>query len=476
MTKRKKRNAVTLAFLLLALAALIGFYYWYSNSKKASEEAEDAEATINLVTADVTQINSLHYVRGDADLTLVKNEDTWISEAEPKRPMNQDYVQKMADTIAGIAAKRIIMEKPDHLADYGLEEPSAYLQATLADGSTITLQIGNVAGDLEGYYGLVNEDGIVYLLSSDTGVALKYDDTQMTEVAKGPAIAAENINHIKIEKREGEDYELKYSENGELDNSGSDLYDWEILKPYGEGYSADTTKVQEVLSGYASFSYLACVNYNTEDLKQYGLDDPTASIYVEYKVGEDPSEYKLEVGNSDEEGNYYVRVDESKAVYTMSEDTIDQMLTIDVFSLLNPYILIPAIDHVDRIEMKTGSATTVMNIKYAETTDKDGKKVSTGTYYLNDKKVEETDFKTLYNDMISLTYDKEISKEVTTEGTEPYATFSYHIFGEKEKTVTAAFLPYDDSFYIVEKDDGTHFFADKRAVDHIVAEVNSFTK
>ena len=498
MAKRKKRNAITIVSLLLALAALIGVYVWFGNYKTASDNAEVTDSTIDLVAVDTTQISSLHYVKDDADLTLVRKEGAWISEEDPERPMNQDYVQKMEDAIADIKAERIIMEKPDNLADYGLKEPTAYLQATMADGTAVTVQIGAVAGDNDGYYGLVNDDGIVYLLPSDTGVALKYNDTQMTAVAKDPSITAANINHISIENRDGEDYELKNTDDNKLDNSGSNLYSWEILKPYGEGYTADSTKITDVQSNYTSFSYQSCVDYKGEELSKYGLEDPVAIIALKYtverteklekaetdpdtgeeiteKTYQDPYEYKVYVGNLDEEGNYYVRVDGSNSVYTIAADTIDKMIKIDVFSLMNPYVLIPAIDNVDQIVMKCGETTDTMDIKYTTSTNDNGEDESVATYYYNDKKVDETAFKSLYQSMVSITYDNEITQDVKEESVTPYMTISYHIVGDNEQTVTASFLPYNDSFYIIKKADGAHFFADKRAVDSMVTEVSSFT-
>ena len=497
MAKRKKRNAITLVSLLLALAALIGVYVWYSN-KPAKDNSDTATSTIDLATVDTTKLSSLHYIKDDADITLVQKDDSWISQDEPDRPINQDYVKAILTAINDIKADRVIMEKPDNLADYGLAEPVASLQATMTDGTTVTVKIGNATSDSKGYYGMVNDDGKVYLLPVEMGSALQYNNTQMTAVITGPEITAANISHITITNRDGQDFDLNYIDDKSLDNTGNNLYSWNIIKPYGKGYTADSTKVSDLQSNYTTFTYTSCVDYKGEDLSKYGLDDPAASIYVGYyttttealptpetdpttgesiteKTTYDNHDYKVFVGNKDADGNYYVRIDGSNAVYTISADSIDKMLQVDAFSILNPYVLIPNIDTVDKIVFDIAGTTYTMDIKRTAQKNSDGTDETVATYYYNGNEVKEDSFKSLYQQMISAQYDTEIKDTVSTDGVAPYMSMSFHIFGDNERTISASFLPYNDSFYIVQKDGETRFFVDKKKIDAIAAAVSQFT-
>ena len=499
MAKRKKRNALTLASLLLALIVLIGIYYWYMGYK-AAQEAKENETTpsIDLVTIDTTQVSTLHVVMKDADLTLKLQGEEWISEAEPDRPINQDRVKTMLSAIDDINADRIIMEQPENLADYGLEEPAAFVTATLQDGSSVTVKIGNEAGDSDGYYGLVNEDGIVYLLPISLGTPFQYTLTQMTAVAEGPEITAENINHILVDNREGEDYELKYIDDAKLDNSGSSLYTWEILKPYGEGYTADSSKVSEIQANYTAFTYSECVDYKGTDLSKYGLDNPAATINVDYyitrteqletpetdpetgdeiteKTYNDPYEYKLYIGDKTEDEYYYVRAEGSPSIYTMSAANVEKMLTMDTFSILNPFVLIPNIESVDKIVCSIQGTEYTLEIKRSTAKNEDGEDETTAAYYYNSKEAEEDVFKELYQKLISPTYDAENKGDIKAKAVEPIMTISFHIFGEDERTVTASYLPYDESFYSVLKNDEIRFLIDRRKIDEISTAISVFT-
>lgn len=497
MAKRKKRNAITLVSLLLALAALIGVYYWYSN-RPVKEDTQDIPTTIDLATIDTTQISTLHYVKGDANLTLVQQDDTWVSKDEPGRPINQDYVKAILNAINDIKADRKIMDNPENLADYGLAEPAASLEVTRKDGTTVTIKIGSKAGNSLGYYGMVNDDGTVYLLPIEMGTALQYDNIQMTAVEKAPAITAANITYIGITNRDGENYELKYDDSGVLDNTGNNLASWLILKPYGEGYTADSSKIEEIQPNYTTFNYIKCVDYTGKNLSLYGLDNPAATIDIGYfvprtetlatpetdpqtgqevteKTINDPYEYKVYVGSKDEDGNYYVMVDGSSLVYTINAGTIDKMLTIDAFSLLNHFICIPNIINVDNVVFDIEGTKYTMDIKHTTQRNADGNDESVITGYYNGKEAELEAFKALYTTMVSARFDAEIKDEVKTDGVTPYLTMSFHIFGANEQTITASFLPYNDSFFIVKKSDGARFFADKRKIEDMAAAVSSFT-
>lgn len=498
MAKRKKRNAVTLVLLLLALAVLSGVYLWYTDKTKDKEEQEETPA-IDLVTIDTTQISNMHYVRKDADIILEKQEDIWVSKEEPGRPINQDYVKAMLNAIKDVKADRTIAENPENLADFGLEEPLSLLEIALKDGKTVTIKVGIEVTNSQGYYGLVNNDGVVYQLPKVLGLALQYDNTQMTAISESPDIDSNNITYISITNKNGIDYEIKKDAEKLYNNSGNNIYPWRIIKPYGEGYTADEAKVQEIQPYYTNLNFFACIDYKGDNLSMYGLDAPAATIQVGYfvtrtekldkpvmdpetkklvseKTVNDPHEYKLYIGNKDEEGNYYVRLDGSDSVYTFEGERVDKMLNIDAFNLLNRYALLPNIVDVDRIQAEVNGTTYTMEIKQRTEKDDKGKETTVSTYYFNGKEVEDKAFKTnLYQTMISSQYDAEIKDEVNLEGVQPVLTMSFHLIGEGEGTVSAKYYTYDDSFNIIQRPDGTSFFADKRRVDAIIQAITSFT-
>lgn len=497
MAKRKKRNAITLVSLLLALAALIGIYFWYTN-RPADDETDEIPETIDLATVDTEQISSIHYVRGDADLILILKDDKWISREEPERPINQDNVKAILYATDVIKADRIINENPDNLAEYGLADPAAILEITQNDNTVVELRIGSVAGNSLGYYGLVNDDGIVYLLPIEIGTSLQYNNAQMTAIEKAPSILPANIISISVTNRDGEDYELRYNDTDELDNAGSRMFNWKLLKPYGDGYSADYSKIQNILNNYTTYNYIRNVDYTGKNDAEYGLDDPAHTVEVGFTTTttelldkpEVDSEtgalitekqvtvtdtYKIYVGNQDDDGNYYVRVDGNLSVYTLSETTIEKMLKINAFSMMNGFVCIPNIDTVDHAVLNIEGTEYNLDIKRTTEKKDDGTEETVVTYYYNNQEADTDAFKKLYQTVVSATYDAEAKEEVQTDGLTPYMTMSFHIFGDQEKTVSASFLPYNESFFIVQKGDTVRFLVDKRKIEDIAKAVTTFT-
>ncbi len=496
MAKRKKRNSVTLISLLLVLVALIGVYVWYSNREaKPEDDSETKTDSIELAKIeDTSKLTSLHYRTKDTEMTLIKEGEVWKLETEPERPINQDKVSGLIGLISDITAKRLVTEKPDNLAEYGLAEPTGYLQGTLSDGTTVTLEIGTMVPSKDGYYANVNEDDKVYLLATNYGSGFKYTITGITAVAEAPSITADTIYHIAIDNREGDDFEIIKDNDLGLGNIGSDVYPWHILKPYKEGYSAESSKVATVQENYTSISYESCVEYNAADLSPYGLDNPFATLELGYteerteklskpeknpetgeeiteKTYQDPKVYKLLIGNQDETGNYYYVMEAgTKVVYTMEEDTVNKMLTVEPFSVLNSFINIPNVNTVDRIDITVDGKAYQFKIDHQTSQDENGKETVQNTIFFNGKQANEAGFTDLYQVLVGTKYDAEIKEEVNT-AVAPHLTIKYQLNDPAKTVIGASFLPYNQSFYLIDTNGEIKFFADKRRIDDIVKKI-----
>lgn len=65
----------------------------------------------------------------------------------------------------------------------------------------------------------------------------------------------------------------------------------------------DTELTESLLSAITSLSWAECANYNASDLAEYGLDDPTARVTVDYTDAEgERGTFVLDIGG--ETGDY----------------------------------------------------------------------------------------------------------------------------------------------------------------------------
>jgi hypothetical protein len=508
MKKRKKRNAITMVSLLLILVVLIGVYVWYSNKKAATNTSKDTKS-ISLATVDTSKVTALHYIGKDADVTLVLEDGIWSSKDEPGRPINQEKVSSMLEAIKEIKATKKVVDTPDNLADFGLDKPSDTLEATMEDGSTVTLKLGSEVVSGDGYYALVNNNKAVYMVATSYETSLGIRNVDLTSITEAPSITAENITYLNIDSRDGKDIELKNNAVANLDNSGSNMNSWQILQPYNGIFSAEADKITALQANYTTFDFGHCEDYKGDDLKKYGLDNPAYTIDIGYfetytqnkpsttpqPTGSAPANdtskkedtvkvdknYKIFIGNKDKDQDYYVRVDGSNAVYTLSTDTVDKMLQVDVSSLMSHYIAIPNIASVDQINATIGGKQYTMKIDHIAkadsgkaTTGKSSDDKADATYYYNDKVASEDSFKELYQKMISAQFDAQLDQKIDISKLEPVMTLSYHLFGNDERTIMASYFPYNDNFYVVDTGIGMYFLVDKRVIDDISNSIATF--
>ena len=68
--------------------------------------------------------------------------------------------------ISSITTQETVVESPEDLAQYGLEEPFRTIEAKFADGTSVTILAGSESPLLSKYYIQVQDDPNVYLISS----------------------------------------------------------------------------------------------------------------------------------------------------------------------------------------------------------------------------------------------------------------------------------------------------------------------
>lgn len=503
MTKRKRKNLITIISLLTVFVLMLGFYIWYINKDKFgnNDTAKDGDvsgmdSSITVATMEAELINRIHFKNENADMTFVLKDDIWVFETDKDRPIKQNYIQNMINLVDEIKTDRIVNENPEDISQYGLSKPYAYIEASQSDGKALTLSVGNPVTGAEGYYAKLEGDDRVFIVPAIYGTQLSYSDANMTQVEHGPNIVTNNIYHIEVLQDEKEDFELIYDPDSLYHTAGTPLLSWAILKPYEAVYSADSTKVSELLGNYGSFSFLTCEEYNAEDFARYGLEAPRASIFVEYyeqyeqkldepatdpNTGEEVStmtiteekKFKLLIGNMNDMGDYFVRKEGDNAVYTMKASNVDKMLAVDAFSILSTFVNIYNIDTVNKIDIGIKGQPYTMEIKRKTIINAEGEEEIESTYYYNGSVTEEDIFKDVYQAMIGAKIDSQLNQEVSISDLEPILTLEYHIEGN-DQPIRTKYYSYNDSFYLIDNGYFVRFVADKRRIDSIITAIEEF--
>lgn len=519
-----KSKTVKLISGVAVLAVLSGTYIGVTSYVDSQEEkeAEAADTSVSVVEMDSEKITSVSFTDTEgAEEVFEKDGDNWVKKDEPDFPVSQDTLDGAVNALTALSADQKL-EDPEDLSEYDLDKPQNQITLTEEDGNRTVLQVGMKNESSGQYYMKKSEDDKnVYLVSAVSLDPFMGTAYEFAEVENFPAVTSATIKDVKVEKENG--YQLSQDDDS--------LY-W-YVSDGKTSEQADTSKVGTVTSAIGSLTYGDFVDYNCTDQAKYGFDDPYAIITATYLTEEDTEEDtdateasegkdKVETASEAEEtgadaseedstedsgeseeipqvekqlviyvgdetdGNRYVKVNDSKQVYTIPEtsltDITDQNVS-DFYSLTVNYLTVNNLDSLE-VQSEDGTHTvqvtreTVKNIEdntednagsekeegsgdtgeAVADTDKENEDAAentsdekTGTaeaekisYTLDGKEIEETVFTTFYNKLINMAGQERLTEEYTPDEA---AAFTFVFTDTEGQKTTVSYYEYDSSFY-----------------------------
>lgn len=453
-----KKKTVKLVSAVVVLGVACGAYvgvnsYVSSQEKKESEEEDTSVELTNLSTDNIT---SVAFTAGQDNIEFDKKDDTWSEKSDADFPVNQDTVNSAVGGVASLSAAQEISDVED-LSEYDLDSPQNEIKLTTDDGDTV-LQIGMENTSTSQYYVKKSDDDKnVYLVDSSAVEPFMGTLYDFAESGTFPSVTSSTITEVKVDKEDG--YELTQ----DPDNLFWNISDGKTSE------RADTDKAGTVTSAIGSLSYDSFVDYNCTDDSKYGFDDPYAVItakYTEEEAVEDESSTDSDTEDDSEEAetktvdkeitiyvgdetgsDRYVKVNDSKEVYTITEDSLTDILdstVSDFYSLSVNYL---SVNSLDSLEVKTpdGDHTvTVTRETTKDSDDEDAEETTTVSYKLDGADLDDTTFTTFYNKLINMTAQQRLTEDYTPEG-DPAYTFVFKDTDGNE--TTAEYYEYDTNFY-----------------------------
>ena len=473
------KKSTKLVSAVVVLAVLGGTYVGlntYVSKEEKTESSSEEESKTEVFSVKTDDIKSLEFIVDKKETTFEKKDDSWVKKDETAFPVNQTTLDSAASAIEKVEADRVLEDVED-LTEYGLDSPSNTVTVDTADGTT-KLNIGDENTSTNQYYiSKDDDDSTVYVVAADTVSPFMdslYDYAQGEDF---PTIDSSTVKKVQVSGNK-DSYVLEENSDGATWNVSSD--------GSSDKESADTTAAGNVTSGLGSFAFDQFVNYNAEDLSQYGLDKPYATITVDYQEevkndgtdstesGENDStasesdsessdttdtdsssedadsktttvdkQLVIYVGDEAGDGSRYVTVD-NKQIYTMSTDTLSAVIDktpSDLWSLIVNYL---SVKNLDQLQVTYGGATNTVNVSRETSKDDDGNDKETTTYQLDGKEIESTTFTTFYNKLINMAGQKRLT-DAYTPATDPEMTAVFTDSDKNQTTVT--FYTYDTNYY-----------------------------
>lgn len=447
-----KKKTVKLVSAVVVLGMLCAAYEgvnFYVTSQE-EKETEENDTSVDLVSLEADDITAVSFTADQNEVEFDKKDDSWTEKSDANFPVNQDTVDSAVKGVASLTADQEISDVED-MSQYDLDNPQNTITLTTADGDT-SLQIGMESSNNQYYVKKEDDDKNVYLVSSSSIEPFMGTLYDFAESGTFPSVTSATITDVKVDK------ENSYELTQDADNLFWNVSDGKTTE------KADTTKAGTVTSAIGSLAYDKFVDYNCTDDSKYGFDDPYAVITVKYTEEEQETqtvEKTLTIYVGDETGDdRYVKVDDSKEVYTITKDSLTDILDSTMSDFYNLTVSYVSSNDLDSLEVQSADGDHTINIvtetvkaEDEDTTDTDSsdesssddeEETTTTTYKLDGEDLDESTFTTFYNKLINMTAQERLTEEYTPEG-DPAYTFIFKDTDGKETTVK--YYEYDTNFY-----------------------------
>lgn len=510
----KKKNTALIAGIII-LALLLVFYLVLHNSSK--EDSQDTEKTSETAfETTVEDISEAVFKSGENEFKFTKSDDIWKYNGEENFPLDQSAFEEIISKFEKIAADRVL-EKPDNISEYGLDDPTVTVSLKDKDGKEQTLQFGDTNSVTSSSYMTLNKDNEkVYVVSSTIVTSLQFDINDLAEKETFPSIT--DITGVIME-RNGQTFSVF------KDSSSST--GWTVTGWDGTKKDAGSSQVSEFTNPITSLSWSSFISQNTEDLSQYGLDNPTI-ITINYQVTETKStdetkddsadtangsnttdnkskdakaesdttedteekvtvdkQEVLLIGNKTEDNSYYAKLQSQSGVYTLSSSTVDNLLNAEVNQFLSTYVSDYIFADLDKVTIEKDGNTYEFTKKTEEkqvesdsdkenTEDTDTEEEETTTvttYYMNGKEIELSDFSEFYSLISGMECQERLD---TVPDMENSPEMTVHFYKENGVDVTTEYYAYDSSFYLVKDSKGNASLVNKMKVKELTEAFNAF--
>ena len=458
MKKKSKWNRMI--YLAVIFALLLLLYLFLKNRNEKAEEAESSG--MDVIQMDASSIVNFSFKIGGNFAEFSKDVDEWKNQEDSEFPVDQEAVETLLNDLLSFTAKRKL-EAVDGLSEYGLEDPSNTIRLTDESGTETEILVGSRNQSTGDYYvSLAEAPNTVYVTASDLSSILPGSVMELAESEAYPAVSSSDIVEIQVKKEQGS-YTLAYEE---------EEANWSVTGEDGISYSAEYQQVSSLASTLSGMVYSGLMDYNAEDLSVYGLDQPAAEIYIRYKeeIEEEEEEpetveknFTLYVGNQDENGNYYVRMEGSGQVHRVSSESLSSALENNSVSYWSSEIGYISMNNLKRVEVSYGGEIRTIERHSEEQEQEDGSTETEVTYtsggtLLDEDKTE--DFLNSASGISAQSKDPSLSASEAAEITITVETES--------ETFTVSYTPYDENFYLASDKEGRPGLVNKNSVSELI--------
>lgn len=301
--------------LLIVLAVFAGGYAAVTCWPSSSTTVTGEEGQFALYGGEAESVAALEWTDGGMAWRFEKQDGEWIRSDDADFPVNQTVLGTLADKAASLTATRALSDVSSP-ADYGLAEPVFTLTLTDADGRETTLTLGDTTPFEDGYYVGVSGTETIYTVKEDFSGSFDLTVSELAQMEEIPQV--ERYARVTVSGAVNAAYDAQT-------DSWADAATGEPL---------DTEAVESLATDIKALSWSALVTANAtdEELASWQLDDLTATSAALYDE-EENLVLCFMLGSTNEDGDVYARLPDSRMVYLFMEEDVSDILTANTGTL-----------------------------------------------------------------------------------------------------------------------------------------------
>ena len=333
MTKQTKTLAALAAALVVCGGAYAALRVWND---------QQAQVDDTVYVTQLSDFTALSFTNAQGELSFTKVEDAWQYDGDASFPADQEAVEDLAEQVGSLAAIRVI-DDPEDLSAYGLDEPALQASVTAGDGTAVTLLLGDVSDSY--CYAKRTDSDTVYTISTDLPENLEsLELLDLAAIPDFPDLGTDTISSLTWEsggttltltKAEAETAGTESGDSSADASSSPESAEgtepaWDVN---GTAIPSDNSTFTSLMAQLSSLAFDACYDYKGEadTLAEWGLDTPVGVLTVTYGESETLT---LTIGALDGTGDsYYAQLSGDPGVYLLSADSVDALISLSVQEL-----------------------------------------------------------------------------------------------------------------------------------------------
>jgi hypothetical protein len=337
-----KKLLRTFAASLIAgfiLIILLGYLFVLQRGGKKETE------TVKTLFPEIQkrQIDSLRLKYPGHEVTLIRDGGKWLVIKDSKRfNADDDIVGSLLNEISEMDVEKVAADNPSSLDDFGLNTPRVEAMLKTPQGQ-YKLSVGSETPVGSGIYIKIGEEPKVLIV--DKNSLLPFLDRSENDFRDKQILALDYDKLKRVIFRSGESSVEIEREDGRW--VGNNMPDYVQI---------DQDRIAFVLKAFLN---LRIVNFEADDpmnLSAYGLVKPNAEI----EIFKDDNPISVLFGNKKENGDYYIKLDSEKPVYSVSENVFARIPeSVDDIRVRKVVDIDPA--NVRELEIKEGDNYLSMN-------------------------------------------------------------------------------------------------------------------